>query len=49
MAKTAYERCRGKRSTVMAIEFGEKLLWKVRQKNKLESSTRDGSMEYSWA
>ena len=34
--KTAYERCRGKRSTVMAIEFGEKLLWKVRQKNKLE-------------
>ena len=34
--KTTYERCRGKRSTVMAIEFGEKLLWKVRQKNKLE-------------
>ena len=34
--KTAYERCRGKRSTVMAIEFGEKILWKVRQKNKLE-------------
>ena len=34
--KTAYERCRGKRATVMAIEFGEKLLWKVRQKNRLE-------------
>ena len=34
--KTAYERCRGKRATVMAIEFGEKLLWKVRQKSKME-------------
>ena len=34
--KTAYERCSGKQSTVMAIEFGEKLLWKARQKNKLE-------------
>ena len=34
--KTAYERCRGKRATVLAIEFGEKLLWKVRQKNRLE-------------
>ena len=34
--KTANERCRGKPSTVMAIELGEKLLWKVHQKNKLE-------------
>ena len=34
--KTSYERVRGKRATVMAIEFGEKLLWKVRQRNKLE-------------
>ena len=34
--KTAYERCRGKQATVLAIEFGEKLLWKVRQKNRLE-------------
>ena len=34
--KTAYERCRGKRATVLAIEFGEKLLWKVRHKNSLE-------------
>ena len=34
--KTAYERCRGKRATILAIEFGEKLLWKVRMKNKLE-------------
>ena len=34
--KTAYERCRGKGAIVMAIEFGEKLLWKVRQKNRLE-------------
>ena len=36
--KTACERCRGKRSTVMAIELGEKLLWKVRQKNKLSKA-----------
>ena len=34
--KTAYERCRGKRASVMAVEFGEKLLWKIRQKGKLE-------------
>ena len=34
--KTAYERCRGKRATVLAVEFGEKLLWRVRQKSKLE-------------
>ena len=34
--KTAHERCRGKRATVMAVEFGEKLLWKIRQKSKLE-------------
>ena len=25
-----------KRATVIAIEFGEKLLWKVRQKNRLD-------------
>ena len=34
--KTAYERCRGKKATVMAVEFGERLLWKVRPKNKME-------------
>ena len=34
--KTAYERCRGKRASVLAVEFGEKLLWKVRPKHKLE-------------
>ena len=34
--KTAYERCRGKRASVMAVEFGERLLWKTRQKGKLE-------------
>ena len=34
--KTAYERCKGKRGTVVGVEFGEKLLYKVRHKNKLE-------------
>ena len=34
--RTAYERCRGKKATVMAVEFGERLLWKVRPKNKME-------------
>ena len=28
--KTAWERSRGKRGTVMAVEFGEKVLWRVR-------------------
>ena len=34
--KTAYERNKGKKGVVLAIEFGEKLLWKTRPKNKLE-------------
>ena len=34
--KTAYERNKGKRGEVLAVEFGERLLWKVRPKNKLE-------------
>ena len=34
--KTAYERNKGKRGEVLAVEFGEKLLWKVRAKNKME-------------
>ena len=34
--KTAHEICRRKRVMVMAIEFREKLLRKVRQKNTLE-------------
>jgi hypothetical protein len=34
--KTAYERNKGKRGTVLAIEFGEKLLWKTRPKAKME-------------
>ena len=38
--KTACEGCRGKRATVMTIEFGEKLVWKVRQKNRLEKLNR---------
>ena len=34
--KTAYERSRGKRATVMAVEFGERLLWRVRRAGKQE-------------
>ena len=34
--KTAYERNKGKKGEVLAVEFGEKLLWKVRPKNKME-------------
>ena len=30
--KTAYERCRGKRSEVMGLEFGERVLWKYPMK-----------------
>jgi hypothetical protein len=29
--KTAYERMKGKKSTVLGIEFGEKVMWKARQ------------------
>ena len=32
--KTGYERCKGKRATVLGIEFGEKLLYKVKPKDK---------------
>ena len=34
--KTAYERVRGKKATVLGIEFGEKLLYKVKPQSKLE-------------
>ena len=34
--KTAYERVKGKKATVLGIEFGEKLLYKVKIKDKLE-------------
>ena len=33
--KTGYERVKGKKANVLGIEFGEKLLWKVRRKNKM--------------
>ena len=34
--KTAYERNKGKKGMVMAVEFGERLLWKTRPKDKME-------------
>ena len=42
--KTAYERSRGKRAKVLGVEFGEKLLWKTRPKDKLEKL--NGKWEY---
>ena len=35
-ATTAYERVKGKKATVLGIEFGEKLFYKVKIKNKFE-------------
>ena len=32
--KTAYERVKGKKGTVIGLEFGEKVLWKKRKANK---------------
>ena len=34
--KTAYERVKGKKPTVLGIEFGEKLLYKVKPGSKVE-------------
>ena len=34
--KTAYERSRGKKASVLGLEFGEKCLWKKRPKEKME-------------
>jgi len=34
--KTAYERTKGKKATVLGIEFGEKLMWMKRTKEKME-------------
>jgi len=39
--KTAYERVKGKSATVLGLEFGEKLMWKVKPKQKMDkTSTR---------
>ena len=34
--KTAYERVRGKKTSVVGLEFGEKVLFKLKRGNKLE-------------
>ena len=34
--KTAYERTKGKKPTVLGIEFGEKVLYKVKPSQKME-------------
>ena len=34
--KTAYEKLKGKKRRVLGIEFGEKLLWKVKLQEKME-------------
>ena len=33
--KTAYERVRGKKATVVGLEFGEKVLWRKKRANKM--------------
>ena len=33
---TAYEKVKGKKASVLAVEFGEKMLYKIKNKNKLE-------------
>ena len=33
--KTAYERTRGKKATVVGLEFGEKVLWRKNKANKM--------------
>ena len=33
--KTAYERTRGKKATVVGLEFGEKVLWRKKKANKM--------------
>ena len=33
--KTAYERTRGKKATVVGLEFGEKILWRKKKANKM--------------
>ena len=33
--RTAYERCKGKKATVLGLEFGEKVLYKVRTEAKM--------------
>ena len=42
--KTAYERTTGKKATVLGIEFGEKLLFKVRLRKRWRRSKNAGSM-----
>ena len=39
--KTPFERARGKNATVLAVEFGEKLLYKVRQENGKMAKIRE--------
>ena len=34
--KTAYERCKGKKSQVLGLEFAEKVLWKLLTGVKME-------------
>ena len=38
--KTSYERSKGKKPTVLGIEFGEKLMWLRRTKEKMEKMQR---------
>ena len=47
--KTSYERTKGKKATLLGIEFGEKLLYKVKKDAKLAKAREDGSTRSSSA
>ena len=44
--KVPYERIRGKKPTILGLEFGEKLLYKIRRGPKLEKIKEDAIHEY---
>ena len=44
----AYERVKGKRPTVLGVEFGEKVLFKNIWASNLKRSVRGGSTAFSW-
>ena len=46
--KTAYERAKGKKATVVGIEFGEKFCGGRRKETRWPSSGASGDMGYSW-
>jgi len=46
--KVAYERLKGKKPSIIGLEFGEKVWYKLRPKQRWRRSTRDGIGGSSW-